>query len=116
MDRKLRRDLKTLARFVEIACRDRHADAVRTEVSFQTHDLTAIAGRPVVLCDECRKLLAHAFAKRSMCPMNPKPACKHCPQHCYHPVYRQGIREVMKYSGRRLLLRGRIDYLVHLLF
>lgn len=116
MDRKLRRDLRTLARFVEIACHDRHADVLRAEVTFQTHDVAGIAGRPVVLCEECRKLLAHAFVKRSVCPMDPKPACKHCPRHCYHPLYRQAIREVMKYSGRRLLLRGRIDYLVHLLF
>jgi len=116
MDRKLRRDLKTLARFVELACSDRHADSPRAEVTFQTHDVGAIAGRPIALCNKCRKLLAHAFVKRSMCPMNPKPACKQCPRHCYHPVYRREIREVMKYSGRRLLLRGRIDYLVHLFF
>ena len=54
--------------------------------------------------------------KRSRCPLDPKPACKHCPVHCYHPTYRQNIREVMRYSGRRLVLSGRLDMLYHLLF
>jgi hypothetical protein len=48
--------------------------------------------------------------------MNPKPMCKHCPNHCYHPTYRAKIREVMQFSGRKLLLGGRVDYLLHLLF
>jgi hypothetical protein len=48
--------------------------------------------------------------------MHPKPACKHCPAHCYHPTYRARIREVMKFSGRKMLLGGRLDYLFHLLF
>jgi hypothetical protein len=48
--------------------------------------------------------------------MDPKPACKHCPSHCYHPDYRKRIREVMRYSGRNMVLGGRLDYLYHLLF
>jgi len=115
-DKKLLRDLKTLAMFIRIYCDGHHADRPRRPAVCKTHDVHAIARRPVVLCRECEKLLQHAFVKRSMCPMNPKPACKHCPKHCYHPTYRQQIRQVMKYSGRRLVLSGRIDYLFHLLF
>jgi hypothetical protein len=112
----LTRDLKTLAVFIGIYCRGRHAAAARSPVELKTHDVAAIAGRPVELCPECRKLLTHAFVKRTHCPMHPKPQCKHCPVHCYHPTYRAQIREVMKYSGRRMVLTGRLDYLVHLLF
>ncbi len=110
------RDLKTLAMFIRIYCKHKHADAQKAPVALKTHDVQAITGRPVVLCRDCAKLLAHAFYKRSVCPMNPKPACKHCPNHCYHPAYRARIRQVMKYSGRRLVLTGRLDYLFHLLF
>ena len=115
MDRHLRRDLKTLTRFIEVYCEHRHGDSDKAVVELQTHDVAAIAGRTVTLCDECRRLLAHAFVKRTTCPMEPKPACKRCPSHCYQPEYRQQIREVMKVSGRRLVLRGRVDYLLHLL-
>ena len=116
MDKKLRRDLKVLVRFVQVYCRDRHQDAQKTGVTLKTHDVEAIAGAPVLLCDACAKLLAHAFIKRTRCPMDPKPACKHCPQHCYHPRYRAMIREVMKSSGRKLVMSGRLDYLYHLIF
>lgn len=113
-DPKIRRDLRTLARFIELYCCRRHRDSAKVPARLKTHDVGAIHGRPVLLCVECAKLLAHSFVKRSSCPMDPKPACKHCPNHCYHPKYRARIREVMKYSGRRMLLRGRVDYLFHL--
>jgi len=76
----------------------------------------AIAGGELPLCKDCQRLLMHAFTKRSTCPMNPKPACKHCPNHCYHPTYREQIRQVMKFSGRKLVMSGRLDLLVKLLF
>lgn len=116
MDRRLKRDLKTLVTFIDIYCRHQHADAGRRPAELKTHDVEAIRGKPVPLCPECRKLLAHAFIKRSTCPMEPKPACKHCPDHCYHPKYRQQIRDVMRFSGRKLVTSGRLDYLYHLLF
>jgi hypothetical protein len=114
MDRKLRRDLRTLAKFIGVYCRHRHGDRGKQVTRLRTHDVAAIAGGPLLLCDECRKLLVHAFVKRTHCPMDPKPACKDCPEHCYHPKYRRQIREVMKYSGRRLVLSGRLHYLLHL--
>ncbi len=115
-DKELRKDLETLARFINIYCTHRHASADKTETTLKTHDVEAIAGGPITLCSGCQKLLAHAFVKRTVCPMHPKPACKHCPSHCYHPKYRQQIQEVMQYSGRRLIFSGRLDYLYHLLF
>ena len=114
--RELEKDLRTLALFVQLYCRHRHAEAPKQAMTIKTHDVQAIAGRTVPLCDDCRKLLAHALVKRSHCPMNPKPACKHCPNHCYAPSYRQQIREVMKFSGKKMLLSGRLDYLFHLFF
>ena len=114
--REMYHDLKTLALFIDLYCRYKHPESPRTQVDLRTHDVKLIAGKTVVLCPECTKLLAHAFVKRSHCPMHPKPMCKHCPSHCYHPTYRAQIREVMKFSGRKMLLSGRLDYLFHLLF
>ena len=113
---ELLRDLKTLALFIDVYCRYKHAETERKAVDLRTHDIASIAGKTIVLCPECTKLLTHAFVKRTHCPMNPKPMCKHCPNHCYHPSYRAQIREVMKFSGRKMLLGGRLDYLFHLLF
>lgn len=112
----LARDLKTLVLFIRVYCREKHRDEVKRIVKLPDHDVQKLAGQLVTLCPGCSQLLAHALTKRANCPMRPKPACKHCPSHCYRSNYRAQIREVMKFSGRHLLLTGRLDYLLHLLF
>lgn len=112
----IERDLKTLATFIGLYCKHSHRGSPREKVTLKTHDVTAIAGQEMHLCHECTKLLTHAFIKRSVCPMDPKPQCKHCPNHCYAPKYRDMIRQVMKTSGKRLLLTGRVHYLLHFLY
>jgi hypothetical protein len=110
------KDLVTLATFIRVYCLHNHCEETKRVVRLNTHDLPKLMGGSVVLCPGCAKLLAHAFYKRSVCPFDPKPACKHCTRHCYHPTCRAQIREVMKFSGKHLLLSGRLDYLLHLLF
>lgn len=116
IEAKVDTDLKLLVRFVGEYCKCKHADAPKTRIALKRLDVERLAGRPLHLCRSCRQLLEHALTKRANCPMIPKPMCKHCPQHCYHPTYRNAIKEVMKFSGRRLVLRGRLDYLFHLFF
>ncbi|UCE60238.1 MAG: nitrous oxide-stimulated promoter family protein [Phycisphaerales bacterium] len=115
-NKTLRSDLKTLVKFVEVYCRHRHRQAVRADARVKVPHLRALVDSEVDLCPACRKLLAHAVVKRIRCPLDPKPACKRCPSHCYSVPYRGEIRKVMKYSGKRLVLSGRLDYLRHLLF
>ena len=115
VDKHLDKDLHTLARFIEVYCKYWHKEEPRGDVSLKELDIISLMGRPLTLCEGCTKLLAHAVYKRSHCPLSPKPACKKCSQHCYHPLYRKQIREVMKFSGRKLLLSGRLDYLWHLI-
>lgn len=108
------REFRTLARFIQVYCDDHHAAEERGPVAIKTQDLSTLKAGVPSLCSGCGKLLAHAFVKRSRCPMDPKPMCKKCPRHCYAPAYRQQIRQVMAYSGRKLVLSGRVDYLLHL--
>lgn len=114
--RRLLRDLRTLIKFVSVYCEGLHGECSRTPFHLRAHDVAALAGRDVHLCEGCHKLLAHALVKRTHCPFDPKPACKRCSSHCYHPKYRDEICRAMRFSGRKLLLSGRIDYLLHLLF
>ena len=113
--RGVARDLKTLASFIQIYCDGHHQGYERTTATLKTNDLQATKGYPLTLCRDCQKLLAHAFVMRTHCPLDPKPSCKKCPHHCYAPKYRERIRKVMHYSGKRLLLRGRFGYIWHLL-
>jgi hypothetical protein len=102
--------------FIEFYCRRKHADAPKGPPPVEVPGFVEAAGLRPPLCTACHKLLSHAAVKRMNCPLEPKPRCKHCPTHCYHPHYREQIREVMRYSGQGLLLTGRIDYLLHVLF
>ncbi len=114
-DPALNRDLRTLVTFVGVYCKHKHRDLERSSVNIKGFDLAALSKRPPELCSDCAKLLTHAFVKRANCPLKPKPACKHCEEHCYHRTYRAQIQQVMRYSGRRLVLSGRLDYLYHLI-
>ena len=115
-DKAVVRDVRTLVLFITLYCRHRHKGVIKDAVAAPAIDFEAICGSTPMLCPDCTKLLVHASVKRIHCPVDPKPACKHCLQHCYHPRYRERIKEVMRFSGRRLVLSGRLDLLLHLLF
>lgn len=97
MDRR-EKDRHILEQFIHISCRGRHKT------------------RKGELCDDCRDLLDYAVRRLERCPQEPKPSCKHCEIHCYKPIYREKIRDVMRYSGKRLILHGRLDLLWHYFF
>lgn len=57
------------------------------------------------LCPECEALLAYAHLRTKRCPFTKtKTFCAQCKVHCYAPAMRARIREVMRFSGPRLLL------------
>lgn len=108
-----KKDLKVLVSFVRVYCSVRHDGQTETSL---THDLAGMFRKGLHLCPDCRALLEYALDKRRKCPLDPKPSCKHCHIHCYSREYRARIREIMAFSGRRMIMRGRLDYLWHYLF
>lgn len=57
------------------------------------------------LCPQCRALEEYARARSDKCPfMEEKTFCSNCKVHCYKPEMRAKIREVMRFSGPRMLL------------
>lgn len=56
------------------------------------------------LCGECQELLDYAYRRLERCPyMENKHFCSNCPTHCYKKDMRERIREVMRFTGPRLL-------------
>jgi hypothetical protein len=108
-------DLKILARFIALFCQAKHGREASGGIAVPDI-LQGASRRRLMLCAECAELLEHGMKKRALCPLNPKPACKNCHIHCYTPEYRQRIREIMAWSGRKMVLRGRLDYLWHYYF
>jgi predicted amidophosphoribosyltransferase len=97
MDR-LEKDRYVLEQFIRMYCRGKHASPKGE------------------LCPDCQELLAYAEQRLARRAQDPKPSCKHCTVHCYRPAHREKIREVMRYSGKRLLLHGRLDLIRHYFF
>lgn len=56
------------------------------------------------LCPQCQTLLEYAQSRSDHCPfMENKTFCSNCQVHCYAPKMRQQIRDVMRFSGPRML-------------
>lgn len=108
-----KKDLKVVINFVRVYCTVQHGN--QAEVTLPV-DLADLFRKGLMLCPDCRSLLDYALEKRRKCPLDPKPSCKQCHIHCYSKEYRARIREIMAFSGRRMIMRGRLDYLWHYLF
>jgi hypothetical protein len=102
------KDAEVLAEFISIYCSDKHTRSVKSPVATGGAVGKYLEQCNLPLCEECRRLLTHAVSKRILCPYDPKPSCKKCKTHCYGPGYREKIREVMRYSGMRLIRKGRL--------
>jgi hypothetical protein len=107
-----RSDIRTLIRFVAIHCREQHEEA-KAPFSLKQLDIKQIEKKEVLLCHECRRLLAYGIGMRLACPHDPKPMCKKCESQCYKGEYKTKIREIMKFSGMYLVKHGRVDLLYH---
>lgn len=91
----MNQELKTIQAMVRIYCRNNH-DAV--------------------LCDECRGLLDYAAQRIEKCPFGvEKPTCENCTIHCYKPEMREKVKQVMRYSGPRMLTRHPVLAIRHLI-
>ena len=57
------------------------------------------------MCPVCQKLADYAKLRSEKCPfMEHKTFCANCRVHCYKPEMREQIRQVMRFSGPRMLL------------
>lgn len=56
------------------------------------------------LCPECMELQNYAKLRSDKCPfMETKTFCSNCRVHCYKKDMREKIREVMRFSGPRMI-------------
>lgn len=90
-------DARTLQAMVRIYCRDRHGGAE-------------------AICAACEEFLKYASDRLKKCPFGEKkPTCAKCTVHCYRPDMREMAREIMRYSGPRMLTAHPVMAVRHLL-
>jgi hypothetical protein len=94
---RLNREKRTLQVMIELYCRGHHHQADG-------------------LCAACEQLFDYAMQRINKCPYQAdKPTCAQCPIHCYKPDMRQQVRQVMRYSGPRMLIYHPVLTLRHYL-
>ena len=81
--------------------REREKRIVSEMIALYCHRKHGTKGR---ICDDCAALDAYARMRSDKCPfMETKTFCSNCKVHCYKPDMREKIREVMRFSGPRML-------------
>lgn len=93
--RSIRNEKKTVAAMIRIYCGARHGS--RSDP-----------------CEECAALLAYAHGRLDRCPYGAgKPSCRECPVHCYRRGEREAVRDVMRFSGPKMIFRHPVLAIVH---
>ena len=94
--KRIRRERVTVRAMVAMYCRHHHGGSE--------------------LCESCAELADYADRKLDRCPYaGAKPACTHCPIHCYGAEPRERMREVMRFAGPRMIWRHPYLAVRHLL-
>jgi uncharacterized protein YbbK (DUF523 family) len=95
---RLARELKTITAMVKIYCRNHHNFSKET------------------VCEGCTVFLEYAEQRLSHCPFKEqKPTCGKCTIHCYNKEMQAKARQIMRYSGPRMLWNHPIMAFFHLL-
>ena len=73
-------------------------------------------GTKTGLCTECQALHEYAMLRADKCPfMETKTFCSNCKVHCYKKDMREKIREVMRFSGPRMIFYHPIMAIRHVI-
>ena len=87
------RETKTVEKMIRIYCKAHHQKAI---------------------CSECQKLLDYSLKRIERCPqVGEKPICSDCTINCYQETIRKKIREVMRFSGPKMIFHHPYYALMH---
>ena len=97
VEEKRQREKEVVSLMIRLYCRKKH-------------------GTKEGLCPACAELDAYAKSRSDHCPfMETKTFCNNCKVHCYKPEMRERIREVMRFSGPRMIFYHPILAVSHLI-
>ena len=95
---RIEREKKTITLMIDIYCQKKHGN------------------KKGELCDECKEWLEYAHKRLSFCKFGEnKSTCSRCPIHCYKKDMKEKVKEVMKFSGPRLIIYNPLELIRHAL-
>ena len=93
---KRAREKRVVAEMIALYCRDHHKTA-----------------KP---CANCAALIEYAHMRSDKCPfMENKTFCSNCKVHCYKKDMREKIRQVMRFSGPRMIFHYPVMAIRHVI-
>ncbi|MGI6787136.1 MAG: nitrous oxide-stimulated promoter family protein [Acholeplasmataceae bacterium] len=96
MDKKVIKEKKTFDKMLKIYCKKKHSSTK--------------------LCTECVEIQQYAHLKIEKCPfISDKPFCAFCKVQCYQKDMKEKIREIMKFSGPKMIFRAPIQSFKHIM-
>lgn len=97
------KEKKLIPVMIRIYCKGKHKAERKAQ---------CVKGKAV--CAGCNELTEYALFRLGKCPFKVnKKFCSFCKIHCYKPEMREKIKEVMKYSGPRMLFTHPIFAISH---
>ena len=93
--------------------REREKRVVSEMIALYCHKKHGTKGK---FCDDCAALNAYAEMRADKCPfMETKTFCSNCKVHCYKADMRERIRQVMRFSGPRMLFHHPVMAIRHVI-
>lgn len=81
---RILREKETIEKMIIVYCKNKHSEEE--------------------LCEDCKELLNYADKRINSCKFGiDKPACGKCKVHCYKSDMREKVKNVMKYSGPKMI-------------
>lgn len=97
LNKRLEREDLTMECMLKIYCKDHH----------KSDDGS--------LCSDCIELRDYARSRLTKCPYEEnKPTCANCTIHCYQKSMRKKVRQVMRYSGPRMIYKHPVLAIFHI--
>lgn len=97
-------DTKTVLKFIQIYCNEKHKNEQKTNENLSLYYLNEDlhVNLNYDLCSTCKKTFLNSYKKLQECPHDEKPSCRKCPSPCYEKKDWKELAKIMKYSGMKL--------------
>jgi len=96
-------DTKTVLKFIQIYCDDKHEDEPKEKNSqkliYLEKDLDVEVNYN--LCSTCKETFLLSYRNLQECPHADKPSCRKCPSPCYERPDWKKVAKIMKHSGMK---------------
>jgi len=102
-DDKFISDSKTVLKFIEIYCNDKHKGLAKKQKTLDLNykEKNLHEKLSYQLCTVCENTFLVSYKNLQSCPHDEKPSCRKCPKPCYERSDWKKVAKIMRYSGMK---------------